>query len=199
MLDGLRRQSAPGFETVVVVDGTDQVVPDLGAVTVVVKEQGGPGAARNAGARATDRPIVLFLGDDMLPAPDLVARHVHRHNADRDETVAVLGHVNWHKEVAANRIARWLDWSGTQFDYRRIAGSDAGFGRFYSATCHSNDASSSAPAVSTSRSPTTTKTSTVDTGWVRRGCSSTTNPQRARPISTATTGKAWSGASRGWP
>lgn len=131
-LDGLRRQSAPGFETVVVVDGVDQAVPDLGAVTVVVKEQGGPGAARNAGARATDRRLVLFLGDDMLPAPDLVARHVHRHNANRDETVAVLGHVNWHKEVAANRIARWLDWSGTQFDYRWIAGEDAGFGRFYS-------------------------------------------------------------------
>ena len=131
-LDGLRRQSALGFETVVVVDGTDQAVPDLGAVTVIVKEQGGPGAARNAGARATDRPIVLFLGDDMVPAPDLVARHVHRHNANQDETVAVLGHVNWHEEVAANRIARWLDWSGTQFDYRWIAGEDAGFGRFYS-------------------------------------------------------------------
>ncbi len=131
-LDGLRRQSAGGFETVVVVDGTDQAVPDLGAVTVVVKEQGGPGAARNAGARATDRPIVLFLGDDMLPAADLVARHVHRHNANREETAAVLGHVDWHEEVAANRIARWLDWSSTQFDYRSIAGEDAGFGRFYS-------------------------------------------------------------------
>ena len=131
-LDGLRRQSALGFETVVVVDGTDQAVPDLGAVTTVVKEHGGPGAARNAGAQATDRPIVLFLGDDMVPAPDLVARHVHRHNANPDETVAVLGHVNWHKEVAANRIARWLDWSGTQFDYRWIDGEEAGFGRFYS-------------------------------------------------------------------
>ena len=131
-LDGLRRQTVGGFETVVVVDGTDQAVPDLGPVTVVVKEQGGPGAARNAGARATDRPIILFLGDDMLPAPDLVARHVQRHNANLDETVAVLGHVDWHKEVAANQIARWLDWSGTQFDYRWISGEDAGFGRFYS-------------------------------------------------------------------
>ncbi len=131
-LDGLRRQSAPGFETVVVVDGSDQAVPDLGAATVVVKEQGGPGAARNAGARSTDRPIVLFLGDDMVPAPDLVARHVQRHNANRDETAAVLGHVEWHKEVEADRIARWLDWSSTQFDYRSIAGDDAGFGRFYS-------------------------------------------------------------------
>jgi GT2 family glycosyltransferase/SAM-dependent methyltransferase len=131
-LDGLRRQTALGFETVVVVDGTDQAVPELGAVTVIVKEQGGPGAARNAGARATERPIVLFLGDDMVPAPDLVARHIQRHNANQDETVAVLGHVDWHQEVAANRIARWLDWSGTQFDYRWIAGEDAGFGRFFS-------------------------------------------------------------------
>jgi GT2 family glycosyltransferase/SAM-dependent methyltransferase len=131
-LEGLRRQSAQGFETIVVVDGTDQAIPDLGAATVVIKEQGGPGAARNAGARATDRPIVLFLGDDMVPAPDLVARHVDRHNASPDDTVAVLGRVNWHREVADNQIARWLDWSGTQFDYRRISGEDAGFGRFYS-------------------------------------------------------------------
>ena len=131
-LEGLRQQSAPGFETVVVVDGTDQAVPDLGAVTVIVKEHGGPGAARNAGARATDAGIVLFLGDDMVPAPDLVARHVQRHNASQDETVAVLGHVDWHEEVAADPIARWLDWSGTQFDYRWIVGEDAGFGRFFS-------------------------------------------------------------------
>lgn len=131
-LEGLHGQRASGFETVVVVDGTDQSVPDLGSVRTIVKEHGGPGAARNAGARSTDRPIVLFLGDDMIPEPDLLARHLHKHNDNPDDQVAVLGHVDWHKDVAANRIARWLDWSGTQFDYRWIAGEEAGFGRFFS-------------------------------------------------------------------
>jgi GT2 family glycosyltransferase/2-polyprenyl-3-methyl-5-hydroxy-6-metoxy-1,4-benzoquinol methylase len=130
-LDALDRQTVSGFEVVVVVDGTDQDVPDL-AARVVVKEHGGPGAARNAGVAATDRSLVLFLGDDMIPTPDLVRRHVERHAAEPVDTVAVLGHVNWHPEVSDSRLLRWLDWSQTQFDFDGIDGDDAGYGRFYS-------------------------------------------------------------------
>lgn len=134
-LEGLRRQTADGFETVVVVDGHDQRPPpsvQLDGVRVLTKEQGGPGAARNAGAVATERPILLFLGDDMVPTPELVGRHVAVHDRHHEDAVAVLGHVDWHPEVARGRHQRWLDRSGTQFDYRSIAGEEAGFGRFYS-------------------------------------------------------------------
>lgn len=131
-LEGLDRQNAQGFQTIVVVDGTDQVVPDLGPVTTIVKEHGGPGAARNTGAGVTDRPLVLFLGDDMVPAPNLIARHLHQHNVKPDETAAVIGHVDWHQDVEATRIARWLDWSGSQFDFGSIAGQNASFAHFYS-------------------------------------------------------------------
>jgi len=131
-LDALAHQSVSGFDTIVVLDGTDQQPPNLEGARVITREHGGPGAARNTGAEASERPLVLFLGDDMVPDPELVARHLDVHNRRPEPEVAVLGHVDIHPEVGHNRLNRWMDWSGTQFDYRNITGSDAGFGRFYS-------------------------------------------------------------------
>jgi glycosyltransferase involved in cell wall biosynthesis len=131
-LAALRRQTVTGFRVVVVVDGTDQDPPELADAEVVVKPHGGPGAARNAGVRAADTALVLFLGDDMIPAPDLVERHLHRHRQEPAPEVAVLGFVQWHPSVGDSPLHRWLTWSGTQFDYEHINGADAGFGRFYS-------------------------------------------------------------------
>ncbi len=131
-LDALTRQSVEGFEVVVVVDGMDQSPPDLGSVKVVRKSWGGPGAARNAGVASTRRGMVLFLGDDMVPCPDLIERHLEVHAKHARECVAVLGGVRWHPEVANGAIERWLDWSGSQFDLPEAACDDAGFGRFVS-------------------------------------------------------------------
>lgn len=131
-LDALAAQTVSGFEVVVVIDGLDQHPPSLPGVTVVEKEHGGPGAARNAGVAATDAEIVLFLGDDMLPTPPLVERHLARHRTFGDDVDAVIGHVRWHPDVRGGRLLRWLDWSGTQFDFATIPGDDAGWPRFYS-------------------------------------------------------------------
>ncbi len=131
-LGALDRQSVDGFETIVVVDGDDTRVPDLGPVRVFVRAHAGPGAARNAGVRATDRRIVLFLGDDMIPVPTLVQRHLALHNDNPEPETAVLGHVDLHPDVRGNTLNRWMDWSGAQFDYHNITSADAGFGRFYS-------------------------------------------------------------------
>ncbi|MHB8328236.1 MAG: glycosyltransferase [Acidimicrobiales bacterium] len=128
----LSHQTVGGFETLVVVDGSDQSPPDLVGVQVVVQEHAGPGVARNTGVGHSDRPIVLFLGDDMVPDPTLVERHLRAHALHRAPEDAVLGHVIWHPEVPLNRIVRWLEWSGTQFDYPNITTPDAGWGRFYS-------------------------------------------------------------------
>jgi GT2 family glycosyltransferase len=137
-LTALGRQSVEGFETVVAVDGEDERVPDEIAsgsgVRIVTGPRGGPGSARNRGVAATDRPLVLLLGDDMIPAPELVARHLERHRREPAAEVAVLGHVAWHPDVADDRLLRWLDWSGSQFEYAALGREpleDAGFGRFY--------------------------------------------------------------------
>jgi GT2 family glycosyltransferase/2-polyprenyl-3-methyl-5-hydroxy-6-metoxy-1,4-benzoquinol methylase len=131
-LDALSRQTAQGFDVVVVVDGTDQKVPDVPGAHVVVKEHGGPGAARNAGVRETTRPLVLFLGDDMIPEPTLIERHLVRHDRSPEPEVVILGHVDWHPSLGRDRILSWFDWSSSQFDYKNIRGEDAGWGRFYS-------------------------------------------------------------------
>jgi GT2 family glycosyltransferase/2-polyprenyl-3-methyl-5-hydroxy-6-metoxy-1,4-benzoquinol methylase len=141
-LDALEAQSAPGFETIVVCDGTDQRPPDrvrerFPSVRILVQEQAGPGAARNLAARAGERRLLLLLGDDTVAAADLVQRHLERHAREARPGTAVLGRVLWHPEVADSRVMRWLDWSGAQFDYaqlereRREGVTEAGFGRFY--------------------------------------------------------------------
>jgi 2-polyprenyl-3-methyl-5-hydroxy-6-metoxy-1,4-benzoquinol methylase len=134
-LDSLAGQSVQGFERIVVVDGEDQRLPPLDADQVLVLRHGGPGAARNAGARATSRRLLLFLGDDMIATPGLVEAHLDMHRAHPGEQVAVLGHVSWHPEVAGHRLNAWLDRSRSQFDYDLLtgqAGQDVGFGRFFS-------------------------------------------------------------------
>jgi GT2 family glycosyltransferase/2-polyprenyl-3-methyl-5-hydroxy-6-metoxy-1,4-benzoquinol methylase len=131
-LDALREQTAQGFEVVVVVDGGSECPSDLG-VRTIHRSHAGPGAARNAGVAAVSTPLVLFLGDDMVPSPQLVAAHLTAHDRDPAPEAGVLGHVARHPEVDENGLHRWLDWSATQFNYRGLEpGDDAHWARFYS-------------------------------------------------------------------
>ena len=134
-LAALADQTAHGFETIVVADGTDQDVPRLDGVRVLQQEHSGPGVARNTAVAATDRRVVVFIGDDMIPRADFVARHLARHRRDPDDEVAILGRSVWHSRVPRDRLHRWLDWSGALFDFRVLeeqGGGDAGWPRFYS-------------------------------------------------------------------
>jgi GT2 family glycosyltransferase len=132
-LDRLGEQSVSGFRTLVVVDGIDQSPPATPpGVAVRQVEHGGPGSARNAGVAATTEPLLLFLGDDMIPTRQLVEHHLDRHNREGGPTVAVLGRVDWHPEVRRTALLDWIDRARMQFDYGGIVGDDAGWGRFYS-------------------------------------------------------------------
>ena len=51
---------------------------------------GGRAAARNAGVRAATGSLVLFNDSDILASPDLLSRHVARHEREADR-VAVVG------------------------------------------------------------------------------------------------------------
>jgi glycosyltransferase involved in cell wall biosynthesis len=129
---GLRQQTAQGFEIVVAVDDGAELPVFLEDVRVVYRSRRGVGAARNDGVRATDRSIIMFLGDDTIPEPEHMARHLAMHRRHPEIEVGVLGSVHWHPEVARGRFQQWLDWSGTQFDYHTITGDEAGWGRLYS-------------------------------------------------------------------
>jgi GT2 family glycosyltransferase len=134
-LDALARQTERGFETIVVVDGLDDDAPDLEGVRVLQQEHAGPGVARNYGVDHTDRHLVLFIGDDMIPRPDFVARHLARHRAQPADEVAVLGRIVWHPSVPRDRLHSWLDWSCALFDYAQLeqeGAENAQWSRFYS-------------------------------------------------------------------
>jgi GT2 family glycosyltransferase len=132
-LAALEAQTVLGFETIVVVDGKDQRPPPLANVRLIEQpERRGPGAARNRAARQVERPLLLFLGDDMVPTPNLVSLHLAQHEKHPEESSAVLGLVKPHPDVAQSRLDRWIERSGLQFDFANIEGDDAGWGRFYS-------------------------------------------------------------------
>jgi GT2 family glycosyltransferase len=114
-LAALRAQTVTGFETIIVCDGADQQAPaevrELPDVRVLVQEPAGSAAARNLAAGAGERRLLLLLGDDLLPGPALVERHLARHGR---EEVAVLGSVSQHPEVPDSRLERWVAAAGRE-------------------------------------------------------------------------------------
>jgi GT2 family glycosyltransferase len=67
-------------------------------LNLVVEEQPRSGAAtaRNAGVRRTTAPLVLFLDDDMIADPDLLARHLRAHRTSPGGIV--LGAIPVHED-----------------------------------------------------------------------------------------------------
>jgi GT2 family glycosyltransferase len=95
-----QRDVAPGaFETIVVLDGsTDDSATMLAeweradrlpGLRWMLRPNAGQAAARHAGVLEARAPAVLFLDDDIVPAPGVVARHLAHHA--RGERIAVLG------------------------------------------------------------------------------------------------------------
>jgi GT2 family glycosyltransferase/SAM-dependent methyltransferase len=132
-LDALSRQTVCGFSVCVVVDGEDQEPSSIEADLVLVQPQAGPGAARNRGLAATNRPLVLFLGDDITPCSSLIETHLAAHTRESEPAVAVIGRSVWHPDAGASWANTWLDRTSSQFDFAGITDRrDAGWGRFYS-------------------------------------------------------------------
>lgn len=83
------------------------------------QQQQGVAAARNAGARLAKGRVLIFLDDDMIAAPDLVAAHM----ACQDEPDAVVvGHIG----APASGRQPWTAWEDHQFarHFGRLAKGD---------------------------------------------------------------------------
>jgi len=143
-IEALERQTvgAGAFEVIVVddpVDDDSRAVADALAVREralrirhVQREERGVSAARNTGWRAAQAPLVMFLGDDILASPRLLAEHLEWHARRGGERIGVLGHVRWASEIKTTAFMRWLE-RGYQFNYPAIRGEEATWGDFYTA------------------------------------------------------------------
>ncbi len=95
-------------------------VPREWRVEVIDNPGRGPASARNAGVRATSAPVILFLGDDSIPAPGLIETHLRSHDAG-DTKTAVLGLATPCPPLDNFRLQRWLHEGGVQFGYGSLA------------------------------------------------------------------------------
>jgi glycosyltransferase involved in cell wall biosynthesis len=94
-LNALEGQQSPGgFEVIVVddgsTDGTCKVLTGLRPsypLQVLKQTNGGPAAARNAGAAAASGELLLFLDADIVAAPGLLAAHCAGHDCYPDALV----------------------------------------------------------------------------------------------------------------
>jgi glycosyltransferase involved in cell wall biosynthesis len=111
-------------EVVVVDDGSTDDTPKVleanGWVRSVRLGGEGRSAAKNAGVAAATGDLVLFLDDDVIATPRLVARHERHHASHPEEHEALLGHVTWAPELEITRHMRWLERGGPLFAYDLI-------------------------------------------------------------------------------
>lgn len=129
-----------GFEVIVVSDGaTDGTAEWLRtwsprhSFRFALQSNAGPAKARNQGAALAAGERILFLGDDTVPAPDLLVQHVSRAQSEPDPSkIAVLGYTNWHPRMRQTPFLRHINERGLQFGFGVITDpEDVPFNFFY--------------------------------------------------------------------
>ncbi len=78
----------------------------------------GPAAARNRGIALARAPLILFIGDDVLPDPYLIRGHLIQHRRYPAQEIAILGRVQWPRDLPVNTLMQHIDGIGAQqFSY----------------------------------------------------------------------------------
>jgi glycosyltransferase involved in cell wall biosynthesis len=121
-------QRFPGTcELVVVNDGSsdgtgewlDVHAPEFG-FKAVHQDNAGPARARNRGVSESDGEIILFLGDDTVPADGWLLEHLEGHRiAGGTGAVAILGYTSFPAQWDSPFL-RWINEQGAQFGYALI-------------------------------------------------------------------------------
>ena len=78
---------------------------------VVEQPRSGAATARNAGAHRTTAPLILFLDDDMIADPDLLARHLRAHRTSPGAIVlgAIPVHPDSPRSFLSVGLAAWAE------------------------------------------------------------------------------------------
>lgn len=136
------------FEVIIINDGsTDDTWNWLNSyssklnLTPINQANSGQGIARNYGFKKAQGDIVLFLGDDMIPArQDFLKTHLEKHKIHYDSEIAVLGQIDWPPYLAQNDFMKWMTngssvfgkFGGHQFAYEKLnRGETPDFNFFY--------------------------------------------------------------------
>ena len=95
-----------------------KLYPNISTITI---ENQGAGVARNHGASLACKDVILFIGDDIIPASrDFLAAHVKYHQFNSSLDFAVLGKVDWPADACFNitPVMRHIQGpGGEQFGY----------------------------------------------------------------------------------
>ena len=115
---------------VVVVDNGSGSQPAIDGVRVVREPVLGAAAARNRGIAEARGRIVLFIGDDCIPAD---TGFVRGHAAAHTDGVAraVTGRIEWDPAIERTEVMDWLERSGLMVDMERLRREEPGPETFY--------------------------------------------------------------------
>lgn len=131
-----QKNAAYSFEVVVVDDGSHDSTAEvlhrfsqqtaLAVKYLCLPENRGPAAARNRALELARGRLIIIIGDDIEPGPDLLERHIRWHAQHPHETQALLGYVTWPTGMKSNPFMRWLEKGGSAFyfGYRKMKNGD---------------------------------------------------------------------------
>jgi glycosyltransferase involved in cell wall biosynthesis len=120
VLAALEQQQYPQdlFNVVVIsdgsTDGTDDYMRHLVsplAITFVPQTNSGPANARNNGIAHADSDYVLFIDDDVIPTPTLIAEHMRLHA--EQQNLVVLGPMLSPNDF---RLSPWVAWEQSMLE-----------------------------------------------------------------------------------
>ena len=129
-LEHIERQTiADQLEVIVVGDGHDPHIPEFTShvpVHFYTLAKSHQGVARNEGVKHAKGDYCLFIGDDIFLEPDACEKHLEAHHrvmviSTNHDTMAVLGFTTWDPAVGITPVMRWLEKTGWQFGYGKIA------------------------------------------------------------------------------
>jgi GT2 family glycosyltransferase len=83
-----------------------------------MRQNSGPGQARNQAIPLVKAPLVLFTGDDIIPERNFIEAHLAAHRRFPKQTTAILGHISRPEDMVVNTLMEHIDGLGAQqFSY----------------------------------------------------------------------------------
>lgn len=105
-------------------DGTDSFLLEPESTLNLVagqQQNAGPAAARNLGVTLASGELIIFVDDDVVPGPNLIAEHVKSHDKEGEKCV-VLGPMLSPEDF---RMSSWVHWEQMML-YKQYADMEAG-------------------------------------------------------------------------